>query len=162
MKIFLIRHAEAIDLETDSSMDDEDRFITSKGRITTIEVAEILKDEFKKLDRIFTSPLIRAVQTAEIFAVKLRFRNEVEVINEMKNESPTASLQELISIDPDLTSIALVGHEPKMGMLVKIFSGKDDLPEFSKSSICLIDFDVTEGKGKFVWYFDADKMEIIR
>ncbi len=162
MKIFLIRHAEAIEYETDTVREDEYRYITPHGRKVTGKVIKILKDELKDLDRIFTSPLIRAVQTAEVTASALEFEKDVELVNEMKNESTTASLQEMISRHSDLHSIALVGHEPKIGHLVKSFSDKEDLQEFRKSSVCLIEYDLDLEKGKFVWYFDSKKMEFIR
>lgn len=162
MKIYLIRHAEAIDYETNTVKDDEYRFVTPKGRSITRKVAKTLKEEFKDLDKIFTSPLIRAVQTAEIIATRLKFRNDVELVNELKNESPTSSLQQLLNNNSNLNSTALVGHEPKMGILVKFFSDKNDLNDFGKSSVCLIDFDLVRQEGKFIWYFDSKKMEFVK
>lgn len=159
MKIFLIRHAEAIDRKTDSVRTDEYRFITPFGRKLTGKVIKTLKKEFSDLEKIFTSPLIRAVQTAEIAASELKFRNDVEIINELKNESTIASLQMLLDKNYGLTSVALVGHEPKMSLLVSILSDKKDLSEFGKSSVCLIERDADSGIGKFKWYFDPDKME---
>lgn len=159
MKIFLIRHAEAIDYETDTVKDDEHRFITPNGRNITIKVAEFLKEELNDLDIIFTSPLIRAVQTAEIFADELKFKNEVMLVNELKNEFSIAGLQKLLNKNSELKSIALVGHEPKMSVLVKSFSDKKYFNEFRKSSVCLIDFDPGSDTGKFKWYFDSKKME---
>ncbi|MEO8210384.1 MAG: phosphohistidine phosphatase SixA [bacterium] len=162
MKIFLIRHAEAIDNETDTVKDDEYRFITPNGRSVTREIAKTLKQELKDLDKIYTSPLIRAVQTAEIIATILKFKNEVELVNELKNESSTASLQQLINNNPSLNSLALVGHEPKISNLVKIFSDKKDLTEFRKSSVCLIDFDLARQEGKFIWYFDSKQIGFVK
>lgn len=159
MKIFLIRHAEAIDYDTDTVKDDEYRFITANGRTVTRKVAKLIKEELKDLDKIFTSPLIRSVQTAEIFAVRLKFKNEVELVNELRNDYSAASLQVLIDKNSALNSIALIGHEPKMSLLVRSFSEKKDFSEFSKSSVCLIDFDVKTKSGKFAWYFDSKKME---
>ncbi|MDQ3020219.1 MAG: histidine phosphatase family protein [Bacteroidota bacterium] len=162
MKIYLIRHAEAIDYETNTVKDDEYRFITPNGRLITRKIGKVLMEELKDLDKIFTSPLIRAVQTAEIIATRLKFKNDVELANELKNESTTSSLQQLINNNSNFSSIALVGHEPKISTLVKIFSDKKDLSEFRKSSVCLIDFDIAEQAGKFIWYFDSKQMEFMK
>ena len=161
MNIFLIRHAEAIDHETDTVRDDEYRFITSNGRNVTRKVAKFLAEELYDLDIIFTSPLIRAVQTAEIFADELEFKKEVVLVNELKNEISTESLRQLLQNNLNLTSVALVGHEPKMSMLVKNFSDKTNFNEFRKSSVCLIDYNPESGVGKFNWYFDSKKMEFV-
>jgi phosphohistidine phosphatase len=162
MKIFLIRHAEAIDYETGTVKDDEYRFITPNGRKTTRKIAKVLKKELKDVEKIFTSPLARAVQTAEIFATILKFEKDVELVDELRNESTIASLQQLIIHNSNLNSIVLVGHEPKTGILVKSFSDRKNLDEFGKSSVCLIDFDVKLQEGKFIWYFDSKKLELIK
>ncbi len=159
MKIFLIRHAEAIDKETDSVRTDEYRYITPYGRKITGKVIKNLKEKFSDLEKIFTSPLIRAVQTAEIAASELKFRKDVELINELKNDYTVASLQMLLDKNSGLSSLALVGHEPKLSMLVSIFSDKKDLQDFGKSSVCLIEREPDSGIGKFKWYYDSDKME---
>lgn len=161
MKIFFIRHAEAIDYETDTVKDDDYRYITPNGRLTTIKVAQGLLKELNDLEKIFTSPLIRAVQTAEIFADELKFENDVELVNEMRNESTIQSLQKLIRNNSNLGSAAFVGHEPKMTLLVRSFSEKKSFPEFSKSGVCLIDFDIKQETGKLEWYFDPKKMEFV-
>lgn len=162
MKIFFIRHAEAIDHETDTVKTDEYRFITSKGRKVTRNVAKALKEEFSDLNRIFTSPLIRAVQTAEVIATELKFEFDVEPVNELKNESPVSTIQKLLDKHSGLNSVALVGHEPQMSLLVRTFSGKKDFSEFSISSVCLIEIENVMTEGTFKWYFDSKKMEFIK
>lgn len=162
MKIFLIRHAEAIDYETDTVKSDDYRFITPNGRSITRKVAKELKEELKDLEIVFTSPLIRAVQTAEIFATRLKIFSDVEVVNELRNECTVASLERLICNNASLSTVALVGHEPKMSLLVKSFSGKNDFIEFSKSSVSLLDIDPVTCRGEFLWYFDSKEMEYIK
>lgn len=64
MKIYLIRHGETTgDLE-DRYGGDYDDHLTDRGKQQAFELSEKLRD--KKLDMIFHSPRIRAVETAEI------------------------------------------------------------------------------------------------
>ena len=130
--------------------------------MTTIKVAKTLLKELNDLEKIFTSPLIRAVQTAEIFADELMFENDVELVNEMKNEASFQSFQKLIKANSNLNTVAFVGHEPKMTLLVRSFSDRKDFPEFSKSGVCLIDFEIKKESGKLEWYFDPKKMEFAK
>lgn len=163
MKLYLIRHAEAIDYETETVTTDEYRFITPNGRQVTRKAAKFLKDELADLDKIFTSPLIRAVQTAEIFAVRLKFKGDVEPVNELKNEATISSLQNLIKKNSNLNSIALVGHDPKMSILAKAFSDKEELNfEFKKSGVCLIGFDLKNESGKFIWFLNPKTLEFVK
>jgi len=163
MKIFFIRHAEAIEYETPTVTSDEYRFITPDGRKVSKEIVKHLKEKFLGLEKIFTSSLIRAVQTAEIFADELNFEGEVELVDELKNEATTSSLQQLIKENSELNSIALVGHEPKMSLLLKIYTGLTELDfDFKKSGVCLVDFDVESGEGKLEWYFNPKTKEFVK
>jgi len=160
MKLFLVRHTEAIDYETESVRTDDIRFITPKGRKISTTVFKALKDDFADLDKIFTSPLVRAVQTAEILAVILKYKNDVEVANELTLPTPSSKVLQLLKRNTIFKSIALVGHEPMMSSLVQSFSDRKnfELP-FKKSGVCYIDFDVEKEQGKFEWYYNPKTME---
>ncbi|MBX7044853.1 MAG: phosphohistidine phosphatase SixA [Ignavibacteria bacterium] len=161
MKIYLIRHGEAIDHETNSVKSDEYRFLTVKGRMTTRKVAKNLKDELSLADKIFTSPLTRAVQTAEIIATTIKFKNDVEIVNELKIGSSISKIIELITEHSAMNVIVLVGHEPMMGMLVHALSDKKDFYNFKKSGVCLIDFDVKKEQGAYKWFLNPKTLEHI-
>jgi len=161
MKIFLIRHGEAIDYETNSVKTDEFRFLTPKGRMITRKVAKHLKDELTACDKIFTSPLTRAVQTSEVIATSIKFKNDVEIANELRIGSSISQVIELIRTNLGLSSIALVGHEPMMGMLVGSLSDKKDFYNFKKSGVCLIDFDIKKENGAYKWFLNPKTLEEI-
>lgn len=161
MKIYLIRHGEAIDHETNSVKSDEYRFLTVKGRMTTRKVAKNLKEELSLADKIFTSPLTRAVQTAEIIATTIKYKNDVEIANELKIGSSMSKIIELIIEHSTMNAIVLVGHEPMMGMLVHTLSDKKDFYNFKKSGVCLIDFDVKKEHGTYKWFLNPKTLEHI-
>ena len=64
MKLYFLRHGEAKD--KDIGMEDSDRPLTSFGAAMISNVGRSLKKELDTLDLILTSPLLRAVQTADI------------------------------------------------------------------------------------------------
>jgi len=162
MKVFLIRHAEAIDYETETVRNDESRFITPKGRKTSLSVFRKIKDEFLPLEKIYSSPLTRSVQTAEILATSLKFKFDVEVVNELLLNSPPEGVAELIKRNSIFESIAFVGHNPMMSTLVGLLSDKEEVNfEFRKSGVCCIDYNVAGAKGKFLWYINPKTLERI-
>src|SRR5262249_9528193 len=71
MKVLLIRHTHAVD--GDEALDDEARWLTAKGRTLARAVGARLRDDEIVPDAIVTSPLVRAVQTAELVARGLKF-----------------------------------------------------------------------------------------
>lgn len=155
MQLILVRHAAAIEYETKTVRSDELRFLTSEGRSTARKFFGQLKDKIPRIDKIFTSPLIRAVQTAEIFSSVTEFEGDVEIVNELRSDSSTASMISLIGNNKFLNCIVLVGHEPTMGILVnsvcvKIFNGK----AFRKCGVAIIDYSPDTQNGKLISYTD--------
>jgi phosphohistidine phosphatase len=160
MKLYIIRHTEAIDYETESVRSDEHRFITPKGRRIAINVFKMLKDEMLDLEKIFTSPLVRSVQTAEILAITVKYKNDVEIANELAMVTSPEKVIQLLKRNSIFKSIAIVGHEPMLSTMVKNFSDKKE-PEFAikKAGVCYINFDVDKGTGKFEWYLNPKTTE---
>ena len=69
-------------------------------------------------DRICTSPLVRAVQTAEILAERIGFRGPLVVTEELSPGFDRAALRKILADCEGAAEVALVGHEPDLGDLV--------------------------------------------
>ncbi|MEM9493488.1 MAG: phosphoglycerate mutase family protein, partial [Myxococcota bacterium] len=66
MKLYLIRHSNAVD--AGDGISDGHRFLSAEGRTRCREVGRVLREAGVTLDAVVTSPLVRAVQTAELLA----------------------------------------------------------------------------------------------
>ena len=75
MGLLLVRHSDAA--QAVGQVDDSARWLTASGRSKARAVAELLKDKGISFTRVVTSPRVRAVQTAEIFAQVLGFQGAV-------------------------------------------------------------------------------------
>jgi phosphohistidine phosphatase len=113
MIIHLIRHAEAIERTPDIAEDH--RYLTRKGRNRFRKVAVALRKSGAEPDLIFSSPLIRAVQTAEILSQALKFKKELVITPLLAHGFTRRQLDELLEQYPKAKEIALVGHEPELG-----------------------------------------------
>jgi len=113
MIIHLIRHAEAV--ERTAELPDEHRFLTPRGRKRFRRVASSLKKSGIDPDIILTSPLIRAVQTAEILAQTLKFKGDLVVTPLLAHGFQTEELEKLKQGFPRAKELVLVGHEPELG-----------------------------------------------
>lgn len=122
VELLIVRHGHAVDEA--AGLGDEGRYLSGKGRKTTRDVAKWLS---RKDDRcpveVWTSPLVRAVQTAEILADRAGLRDEVLVVPEL---SPGREVRELPARLTSYTGpgpLALVGHEPGLSALVSMLLG---------------------------------------
>lgn len=126
MKLFFVRHAEALDRS--AVMADEMRYLTSEGRGSFRKTARTMLKQGCKPSLILTSPLIRAVQTAEIFAETLAFIGPLLVRNELRPGFDMQKLQELLNEFQSADEVVLVGHEPDLsGLITALLSLPDGL-----------------------------------
>ena len=121
MKIHFIRHSEAIDHSVDGP--DAHRYLTCRGRTRFRRVAASLKKMGIDPDIIITSPLIRAVQTADILAELLRFSGELSITPALAPGFNLSNLKDLLLSHNDAGEIVMVGHEPDLGNLVQMLLG---------------------------------------
>jgi len=116
MKLHIIRHAEAIERSAD--LPDEQRSLTCRGRQRFRQVAASLKKMAITPDYIISSPLIRAVQTAEILSETIRFNGELQISAELAGGPDSAALRDLFQARSSAREVVVVGHEPDLGELV--------------------------------------------
>jgi phosphohistidine phosphatase len=111
----LLRHAIAED--TSASGRDEDRRLTGEGKRKMREVAAGMRALDLPVELVLTSPLARAVETAEIVAAAFGSADDVEITSAL---SPGAGPDAVIAAFRDVgrpTGIVLVGHEPDLAAL---------------------------------------------
>ena len=143
MKLYLLRHAEAYPVGHRGCRRDFDRPLTPKGRKTTLEVANGLSALKVELDAIWTSPAIRALQTAELVARRLKLRQQLHLVDEL---APGAVLAELIArlhreVQGKAKAVMLVGHEPAMSEVVsRLVRGDAQVAlDFKKAALCRLE-----------------------
>ena len=125
MQIYLWRHGRAE--KNPPSGKDEDRTLSPEGRNDVIEVADRLFAGGSKPEKIFTSPLARARETAEMIQGFIACPKGLEVLPELKSGAPleplmAAALKEALS----LNAFILVGHMPDLGFLAQRLVGESD------------------------------------
>jgi phosphohistidine phosphatase len=116
MRIYLVRHAEAIDRA--GTMPDAARYLTARGRVSFRGVAARFREAGARPLHIFTSPLVRAVQTAEILSEGLRHEGAVIVAPQLSPGFDEEGLNVILDECPGADQVALVGHEPDLGRIV--------------------------------------------
>ena len=134
MQILLVRHGDAVE---HGARTDSERWLTPKGRRTTRSVAEALRAAGVEPRRMFTSPLVRAVQTSEILASSAGFEGPLEVLASLVPSGDPEHVVRVLDEVDDAALVALVGHEPSMSALAAHLLGVA-FPPFKKSAVCAI------------------------
>ena len=139
MKLYILRHGDAGVSGDPTYANDDERPLSSKGIARTEELARTLRRWKIDFDMIFTSPLVRARQTAEIVEQGLRLKNRLILTEQL---APTGDVGKLVlevnTALPTPTNVLFVGHEPYLGNLISLMcTAKGDLTlELKKGGLC--------------------------
>lgn len=146
LSLFLVRHGLAAERGPEWP-DDSKRPLTAPGMERLRREAQGLAEINVGFDQIVTSPLLRARQTADIFAEVLKGKPPVAVADALAPAGTPAAVIHEIARHVRKARVALVGHEPNLGELAAHLIGARTPLEFKKGGICQIDFDVLPPKG---------------
>ncbi|HEY1904904.1 MAG TPA: histidine phosphatase family protein, partial [Myxococcaceae bacterium] len=112
MKVFLVRHAQA-DSDVPEGLDDGARPLTGKGRHAAEKHFQSLQKRMHGVDLILMSPLVRAVQTAQILALVQDLDVPLRVHRSLLPDLPVGSQERLLKEHRD-DDLVLVGHNPSI------------------------------------------------
>jgi phosphohistidine phosphatase len=116
MRLYFVRHAEAI--ERGGGITDALRYLTPEGRVFFRKTVRQMVKMDALPDCICSSPLVRAVQTAEILAEGIGFRDPLIVTDKLAPGFGRADLRSVLAKCEGSKGVAFVGHEPDLGDLV--------------------------------------------
>ena len=151
MKVLILRHAIAVPSGT-PDIDDRDRPLTPRGRKRFRKAARGLARILPRPDALFTSPLRRALETAEIAAEAWGDVTPVE--------DPRLAGGHTEGILPGLAAhgedalVALVGHEPDVSHLLgHLVGGAGEGLTFKKGGVALVEIDgAAPASGRLIWF----------
>jgi phosphohistidine phosphatase len=143
MQLLVIRHGIAGDREefAFTGRPDSERPLTREGRVKMRRAANGLATIVPDLDLVATSPLTRAVQSAEVVADAFGGM-DLTIVDALSPENaPDDLLPWLRSHDPD-ACVAVVGHDPHLGFLIGwLLTGRhESFVELKKGGAALLEF----------------------
>lgn len=166
MELLVIRHGAAMDKDefAKTGQSDDSRPLTSAGMEEMKQIARGLRELVKKIDLLATSPLVRAVQTAEIVGDAYDVAVD-QTTTSLSPDSDPAEFEKWCT-DLDVKRVAVVGHEPHLTALVTwLLTGEDDaIIDLKKGGSCLLEFDsaITSGAGMLKWLMTPGQLKRIQ
>src|SRR5579863_9842177 len=148
MNCYFLRHGIAVDPQSWHGSDD-DRPLTPDGEKRMEREARAIADLDLDVDTIVTSPLLRARQTAEIVADRLRIGDglveDARVAHGFDADSVAAMLHE----HDRAASVMFVGHEPSMSAAVGRLIGGASI-ELKKGGLAGVELDDPAAGGTLI------------
>ena len=149
MKLYFLRHGRA-DRSAWMGMDFE-RPLTGEGKERMAQEADTIHQLDLGVDAILTSPLIRALQTAEIVAERMNALDLLVVDERLEPGFGPSDLAEILEEYPQADEIMLVGHEPDFSETISYLIGGGTIV-CKKGSLARVDLvDAGPMAGELVW-----------
>ncbi len=140
-QIVLCRHADAVG--EGPGLPDEHRYLSLEGRRAARELGDLLADAGIRVGAAATSPLVRAVQTAELVVGAIGWAGPIEASHRLApgGRSRTAAdwLAQAAQAVAGRGALVCFGHEPSISGLAELLGGGEHVSAFRKAEACLIE-----------------------
>jgi phosphohistidine phosphatase len=151
MIVYFLRHASAGQSLADPKKD-EKRPLDAEGTLQCRYVGRALAAADVSIEAIISSPLKRAMQTAQLVANELGFEHKIEVDNAMRPEATYAAFQSMLRKHQSKEAVMVVGHNPNMEDFLAQTIGRNGAAagvECKKGSVAKVD--MKRAGGRLQW-----------
>lgn len=140
-QIVLCRHADAIG--EGPGLPDEYRYLSAAGRRASRELGALLADSGVPIAAAATSPLVRAVQTAELVVGAIGWAGPLEATRWLAPGTAVRGSADWISQAAHEVAgrgaLFCFGHEPSISALAELLGGGEHVSAFRKAEACLVE-----------------------
>ena len=142
MILYLMRHANAGTIRENPVLDAK-RGLIKEGKEQCMLMARVLGALKAPIDVIVSSPLKRAMQTAQLVGTELGYDAKVEISPALGLNASYADFQELLAKYADREGILVVGHNPNVfQFLGRLITGNGGAAiRMRKGSIARVDME---------------------
>jgi phosphohistidine phosphatase len=158
MKLYFLRHGMAMDRPEWKGVDAE-RPLTEKGMERMVRSAELIARLDLELDAILTSPLARALQTAEIVAEALHAKDRLLVELRLGTGFSIDQLAAILGDHAGRKAIMLVGHEPAFSRTISALIGGGRIVCKKGGLACVRLDDQASLQGELLWLLPPRVLE---
>lgn len=163
MDVYVLRHGLADERDHRKYPNDDLRPLTPKGIDKLTRQARGLKTMGFSVDLVISSPLVRAVQTAEAIMKGLDIACALRYSETLVPEAhPYLLLEELASKHSGVGRVMVVGHEPHMSSFVSMVVSGDPngLIRLKKGALCKLSMPRVDGvrSGRLEWLMTPAQM----
>lgn len=149
MRLLVVRHAAAEDKDefARTGRSDDLRPLTSDGKRDMREAARGLRNVVPNIDVLATSPLVRAIETAEILGTT--YEREPVVVAALRPESPYDHVARWARTHAKKGVVVIVGHEPHLSGLVSwlLAGASASFVDLKKGAACLLEIEDAPAAG---------------
>jgi phosphohistidine phosphatase len=151
--LYFLRHGKAGEAR---AADDDARRLTDAGVAALEAAAPLWRRLNLRPDAVISSPLARALETAELFVAGIG-RGSVTVNERLVPGARWEDMGRAMAAFPDARRIMFVGHEPDLSNAIATLTGAGSV-RMRKGAVACVEFPGTPepGSGELAWLIDPD------
>jgi phosphohistidine phosphatase len=152
--LYFLRHGRA---EHTAGKEDGDRRLTEEGQAQLRGAAPLWKRLNLRPHLILTSPLVRAVETAELLVVGLGSKHAPVIDHRLSPGAGWPEMAQAMADRPPAQRVLFVGHNPDMTSVVELLTGAESI-RLRPGGLACVEFPGTPepGQGELAWLLDPD------
>jgi phosphohistidine phosphatase len=141
---------------------DENRFLTDEGVKSVAKISEKMAEMGRMPRLVITSPLVRAVQCAQMISGYAGRKSRVIVSDLLINGADLAKLREYLVGKAEDKRVMVVGHEPLLGMLIASLLQREEPFPLKKGSCVALEIDAEDRTkpAQFAFYLKPGKVPV--
>jgi phosphohistidine phosphatase len=152
--LYFLRHGKA---GQPRAHDDDVRGLTPKGAAALRAAAPLWRRLKARPDVVISSPLPRALQSAELFVEGVGLDEQPLVDDRLRPGADWGDMAQALAVRPEARSVMFVGHEPDLSSAVAELTGAASV-RLRKGGLAAVEF---EGEpqprsGELAWLIDPD------
>jgi phosphohistidine phosphatase len=155
MILYFVRHGKAG--HHTAAADDDERQLTDAGRDALRAAAPLLRRLNLRPDLVLSSPLPRALQTAELVMEGLEISGAPTLDDRLRPGAGWGDLARAMTAHPDARRVRFVGHEPDLCGAKRLLTGAASV-RLRTGGIGCVEFPGAPepGGGELAWLIDPD------
>ena len=154
MQLYIVRHGIAIDRDDPKCPSEAERYLTEEGVEKTRQSAKGIAALEVHADLMISSPYVRAMQTAEIFAGALDYpKQKIRSTDSLlPGAEPGAFLRELAR-EKNASSVFCFGHAPHVDALLATSVGaQHHITSMKKAGVAFVELRrLSPPSGQLIW-----------
>jgi phosphohistidine phosphatase len=154
MRLYIVRHGIAVP-HSSFGISEEDRPLTQEGIDKMKKAAEGLQVLAVVPEVVLSSPLPRALQTAEIVVAACKKNVPLKLLPALAPGGNRSEIYRELATHANLESIMLVGHQPSLGEIAGeiAFGTPNHYLELKKGGACALDLERVKPvpRGSLLW-----------
>ncbi|HMS83523.1 MAG TPA: histidine phosphatase family protein [Nitrospira sp.] len=164
MECILFRHGIAIEPDQWEGAE-ENRPLTEKGKRRTRQAAQGLSALGCQLTHLFTSPFVRAYDTARLVRTAVCPTLKIETREELAVGTTPEQLVVFLRTLPSDAVVLCVGHEPMLGEVASLLLCGKGLPNFPLKKAGAVGLElsggVKSGQARLLWWLQPGQLRML-